>query len=275
METVNLLEFLNKAKDLYTLDYATCDEKLVNFLDLLAEDEQFTQKINLGLIYVNQKSLNQYTIVDGLARVVSLSLLLHAVYECYKKTTAKNEKAIKTIRSKYLLEGSRVKLHLPESEQEVFNKIIFGERLSGKEKKTPMFALLHNFWTQIKEEKLQASKIFKMLQKINVILVDTSNVPMRDVYYQLNKDKRNLNQIKLISSYLKNLGIKDEWDSIEKIYDNKIADIYLFFKDYFVTKFNFKEFKEDRLYEIFVNYFDTMLQYMSEDVLTYEQKCKG
>lgn len=48
MKVVNLLEFLNKAKDLYTLNYAMCDNELVNFLDLMVEDEQFTQKIDLG-----------------------------------------------------------------------------------------------------------------------------------------------------------------------------------------------------------------------------------
>ena len=95
MKVVNLLEFINSARDLFTLDYARCNGKLVNFLDLMTEDEQFTQKIDLGLIYVNQKSIDQYTIVDGLNRIVSLSLLLHAVCECYKKTTEQNVKAIK------------------------------------------------------------------------------------------------------------------------------------------------------------------------------------
>ena len=41
----------------------------------------------------------------------------------------------------------------------------------------------------------------------------------------------------------------------------------MFFKDFFATKFNFKSYNENRLYEIFVNYFETMLQYMSEDVV--------
>ena len=42
METINLLELLNKYKDLYTLDLASCDHELVNFLDLITEDEQFS-----------------------------------------------------------------------------------------------------------------------------------------------------------------------------------------------------------------------------------------
>ena len=50
MKVVNLLEFLNSAKDLFTLPYAKCDDNLVNFLDLMVEDEQFTQKIDLGEI---------------------------------------------------------------------------------------------------------------------------------------------------------------------------------------------------------------------------------
>lgn len=267
MEVVNLLEFLNSAKELYTLEYATCTHELVNFLDLMTEDEQFTQKIDLGLIFVKTKTLDQFTIVDGLSRILSLSLLLHAVCECYKKTSLKNDAAIKTIRTKYLLDGSKTKLRLSQNEQIIYDKILFGERLSGREKETKMFQLLHNFWSQIKEEKLQAANIFKMLNKVFITMVETANVPSRDLYYSLNKEKRELNQLALIDNYLKNIGIQSEWDVIKEVYNEKSADIKLFFKDFFVTKFNFKEYSTDRLYELFVNYFETMLQYMPEDTL--------
>ena len=100
METINLLELLNKYKDIYALDFASCDHNLVNFLDLITEDEQFTQKINLGIVYIDAKTLNQVVLVDGLSRILSLSLLLHAVCECFKKTSPKNESAIKTMRQK-------------------------------------------------------------------------------------------------------------------------------------------------------------------------------
>ncbi len=204
MEVVNLLKFLNSVRDLYTLDIARCDREFVNFLDLMTEDEQFTRSIDLGLIYLHQRTFDQYTIVDGLSRIVSLSLLLHAICECYKKTTPQNDKAIKTIRSKYLFSGgSKLKLHLNEDDAALYEKIINGERLSGLEKSKPMFQLLHNFWTQIKEEKLHASNIFKMLQKINVVLVDTDSVSKRDLYYRLNMSNRNINQIMLIDNYLK------------------------------------------------------------------------
>ena len=124
MKVVNLLEFLNNAQNLFTLNYAKCSEELVNFLDLMTEDEQFTQRIDLGIVFVEQKSLNQYTIVDGLNRILSLSLLLHAVCECYKKTTEQNEKAIRTIRKKYLLSNGKSKLQLNHKDNELFNKII-------------------------------------------------------------------------------------------------------------------------------------------------------
>ena len=266
MKVVNLLEFINNAKDLYTLDYARCDGELVNFLDLMTEDEQFTQKTDLGIIYINQKSIDQFTIVDGLNRILSLSLLLHAVCECYKKTTEQNTKAIKTIRRKYLVNAAKSKLHLNEADNILYNKIINGERLSGHEKARPMFILLHNFWSQIKEEKLQASKIFTMLKKISVTVVETDNVSKRNLYYKLNAS-RNLNQIALIEDFLKENGLRNEWESIKNVYFPKDSDITSFLKDFFVTKFHYKKFNPDRLYESFVNYFETMMQYMSEDSL--------
>ena len=264
MEVVNLLEFLNKSKTLYTLEYAKCGRELVNFLDLMTEDEQFTRSICLGTMFLSQKSFDQYLIVDGLDRILSLSLLLHAVCECYKKTSEKNDKAIKTIRSRYLLNGTKPKLHLVQKQQEIYNKIIFGERLSGNEKENPMFVLLHNFWSQIKEEQLKAANIFRMLQKITVFITDAEGVNVRDLYYTLNKNSSDLDLLLLVEDYLKNLGVEKYWDNIKKIFNYNLADLDLFFRDFFITKFSFKEYKRERLYEIFVNYFKTMLQYIPE-----------
>ena len=271
MKVVNLLEFLNNAQALFTLNYAKCSEELVNFLDLMTEDEQFTQRIDLGIIFVDQKSFDEFTVVDGLNRILSLSLLLHAVCECYKKTTAQNEKAIRTIRKKYLLSNGKSKLKLNEKDNDLFNKIINGERLSGHEKAKPMFKLLHNFWSQIKEEKLQAAKIFTMLKKIEVTLVETDDVSKRNLYYKLNSN-RNLNQITLIEDFLRENGVEKHWQEIRKKYFPKDNDLELFLKDFFVTKFNYKKFHPERLYESFVNYFETMMQYMPEDVLMNKMK---
>lgn len=263
MEVVNLLDFLNSAKNLYALDYARCDRELVNFLDLMVEDEQFTRTIDLGIIYLSEKTENKYIIVDGLSRIVSLSLLLHAICECYKKTTTQNEKAIKTIRNKYLLKGSSLKLQLSEKDAVLYEKIINSERLSGREKSMPMFQLLHNFWSQIKEEKLQAAKIFTMLNKIQVTIVDTEDVSKRNLYYKLNS-QRKLNQIALIDDYLKEKKIVELWQEIKSKYFVEKEDIYLFFRDFFLTKFNYKTFNQDRLYESFVNYFETMAQFVNK-----------
>lgn len=273
MEVVNLLEFLNMSRSITTLDYARCNRDLVNFLDLMTEDEQFVRKIDLGIIYINQKTADTYTIVDGVSRIVSLSLLLHAICECYKKTTAQNTKAIKTIRSKYLIKsGTKPKLMLNKEDGDLYTKIINGERLSGHEKSRPLFILLHNFWTQIKEEKLQAAKIFAMLKKIHVTLVETDDVNKRDIYYRVNLPNRALNQIDLINDYIKEKKLENEWQEIKEVYFVEKQDIILFLKDFFVTKFNFKTFNESRLYENFVNYCETMLQYVKKDVLMQQIK---
>ena len=225
----------------------------------------------MGIIFVDQKSLDQYTIVDGLNRILSLSLLLHAVCECYKKTSSQNDKAIRTIMKKYLLSDGKSKLRLNEKDSELFNKIINGEPLSGHEKATPMFKLLHNFWTQIKEEKLQAAKIFTMLKKIEVTLVETDNVSKRNLYYKLNSSRK-LNQIAFIEDFLRENGVEKIWQEIRDKYLPRENDVILFLIDFFVTKFNYKKFNPERLYESFVNYFETMMQYMPEDALMNKMK---
>lgn len=267
METVNLLDFLNMVSDLYTLDYIGWDDDLLDFLDLMLADEQFTQKIDLGLIFLRQETMEQFTIVDGLGRILSLSLLLHAVCECYKKTSPRNTEAIKTIRAKYLMAHKNTpKLRLPEKHAEIYSKIINGEKLSGHEKDTPMFILLHNFWSKIKEEKIQAASIFRMLKKITVTLVYTGDVSIRDLYYKLNSSK-NINQVLLIKDYLKEMKLEKTWSEVSEIFDNKDSDILLFLRDFFIPKFNYKKFDNDRIYESFVNYFETMLQYVKPDVI--------
>ena len=266
MEIVNLLDFLHNTRDICDIEYAGFNNNLVNILDLLNVDEQFTQKIQLGIIYYSPLTLDQYAIVDGLNRIVSLSLLLHAICECYKKTSERNDRAIKTIRSKYLLNGNRSKLRLSGRNQELYDKIINGERLSGKEKESKMFQLLHNYWVKIKEEKLLAANIFKMLQRVYVITAVVEPEIQRDVYYALKQDSHKLDQFALIRDYLKNIGIVDEWKNLLKIFPNK-SDFEIFLRDYFITKFSLEHFDENKLYENFVNYFETMLQYIQEDIL--------
>ena len=268
MKVINLLDFLNSVSNLYTLKFAKCGDELVNFLDLMTEDEQFTQKIDLGIIYIYQKTLNNYILIDGLSRFLSLSLLLHAVCECYKKTSAQNDKAIKTIRSKYLFHESKTKLRLPKTEQDIYEKIINGERLSGKEKEHPIFILLHNFWSSIKEENLQASKIFKMLQKIVITVVEAEDVSLLDLYCTLNKNTKGIDSLMLIAQYLKLLKLDNDWNIVRNLFQDKKADIVLFLKDFFITKFNYKKFDENRMYDFFVNYFETMLQYNKPEIVT-------
>lgn len=267
MENLNLLEFLNNAKYLYASDFAMCDDELINFLDLIKKEEQFVKKLNFGIMYVHQRELDKYTVVDGLNRIVSLSLLLHAICECYKKTSAKNDSAINKIRSKYLVYNNKTKLRLTQSQQIIYEKIINGEKLSGKEKNSPLFVLLHKFWTQIKEEKLQASTIFHMLEKIFVLITDIGDVSAREVFYALNKNNTKLNQLLLIEDYLKSIGLKKEWNLLSDIFQNNSNDIMQFFKDFFTTKFSFNEFNTQFLYENFVNYFETMLQYLPKATL--------
>ena len=266
MERINLLAFLNKVQLLHTLDFATCESDGVNYLDLMNFDEQFTQNFNLGIIYVSQKTLGQFVIIDGLNRFLSLSLLLHAICECYKKTTEKNDIAIKTIRSQYLLENNRTKLRLPGDYQRIYDKIIFGERLSGREKESPMFVTLHKFWSKIKENNLQASSIFKLLKKIQIIITDSGDVSPRELYYTTNQNIRELNQLLLIENFLSDLNLKKDWNDIKHLYKNSSEDLNLFFKDFFTTKINNK-YNEKFLYHYLTNYFDTMLQYMSAPVI--------
>lgn len=268
MEIKNLLEFLNKAQSISALDYAKCNAELPDFLNLTFIEGQFVNHINLGVIYISENNDNKFVLIDGLNRLLSLSLLLHAICECYKKTSEKNDKAVQIIRSKYLLNNTKTKLRLPPKMQMIYDKIIYGERLSGIEKNHPIFVTLHKYWVDIKENKLQAINIFNILQKLTITVVTADNINPRDLYYSINHNQCKINQSDLIEDYLKDFELNKTWQEIKKIYDDKNADLVMFFKDFYRNKFNYKEFKENLLYEYFVNYFQVMLKYQKgKDIL--------
>ncbi|MCQ2739684.1 MAG: hypothetical protein MJ237_05590 [bacterium] len=272
MEQVNLLKFLNSIKLLHTVEYAVCDLELKNLLEFVSKDCQFIQEINLGVIYTHEITPLQYTLVDGFNRILSLSLLLHAICECYKKTSEKNDNAINTIRQKYLLNKTQTKLRMNKKLQTIYDKIIYGERLSGNEKRHPMFVLLHKIWSQIKENELQAATIFKTLQKFSVIKVETKTIEPRDLYYSLNKDHKNINPILLMDNYLNDTNIKDSWKEFKDLFDNKRAEITAFFEVFFRSKFDYREFNDSDLFGYFKNYFETMIQYQTKDSIVSNLK---
>lgn len=260
MKFFNLLEFLNNAKSLQMLDYARCCSSLVNYLETMPIEEQFFKNFDVGVFFLKETDYEKYTIIDGASRLLSLSLLLHSICECYKRTTQKNEKAIETIRRKYLLGGKNLKLRLSEPENTIYQKIINGERLSGHEKSTPMFLLMHKYWTIIKENKLQAASIFNTLNKYTVTIANVENVSMRNLYYSLH-DKNSLNQLLLIEDYISEKKCIDSWQNVKNSLLNNDEDLILFLNDYFVTKFNIKTYKSEDLYMNFYNYFETMSEY--------------
>ncbi|MCQ2754403.1 MAG: hypothetical protein MJ231_05065, partial [bacterium] len=157
------------------------------------------------------------------------------------------------------------KVQRPPKQEVVYEKILSQERLSGKEKDTPMFRLLHAFWSQIKADKLQACKIFKMLDKVVVTIVESGSVSHRDLYYELNKNNYDINQLLLIKDYMQEICCINYWDDFKAVFNGNIDDINNFFKNFFVTKFSFKEFSPKRLYEIYVNYVVTMSRYNSAE----------
>ena len=248
-----------------TLCCASFKDVEFNVLDLLSEEEQFLQKIDLGIIYLQQSTMDNVVIIDGVQRILSVSLLLHAICECYKKTSIKNDKAIDYIKKNYLKSADKMRLRLHSEEHIIYEKIVNGERLSGKEKKSSVFLMLHKMWTQIKEEQLQASDILNMLNKTSVTIVEVEDVVLRDLYYSLNKEYKNLNQIALIEDYLKSFNLENQWKELISVFSSVEFDLLLFLKDFFVTKFNFNQYSENKIYDYFVNYFETMLQYLSKE----------
>lgn len=278
MDRYKVLDFLENTGHLHALGYAKkCiySAKLSNYMFDLFD---IKEKEYLGVIYTKPIKPGEHYIVDGLSRLVAISLFLLAVCECWKNTTERNELLIRKIRAKYLLRNDRPKIILPDKMNKIYESLMLGERLSGREKKTILFCTYHEYWTKLKLGNYELKDIMEKIDNLYLYNNDIETTETRDFYFMLNSDSPKLNQIALIRDFLKENDASYEWAEIEQLFYNNKDYLLMFLRDYLITKYRSTKIPYNGYYTVLKDYVKHLKKYkpvakivekMHESAVTY------
>jgi len=271
VEKTKILKILSKAETLYVADYNDTYGVSVNMIKKLFQYNDFGKALNLGNIVLEEIAEGEYVVVEGIQKLVTLSLILFALCECYKQTNTANEEAISKIYERYLLGKFGVKFHLNGENKEIYEKIIYKERLSDEEKENPLFVVLHKFWEEIKQESISANELYKLLKAIDCYSIVIKNGEGLEFYYSINKNNSRLDTTKLIRSYLykRESSLIYIWDDMVQHFID--ADIYnmfkLFLKDFLSIQNTKLKLNDAEIFPFFIAYYEDMVKNKSPELV--------
>ena len=274
---ISILDLLKTAKNLnsagFSGGYNLTAEKADEYFDDLIMNSSGSNPIFSGIIIAEEQKNKAFTIVDGIQRIITFNLLLAALCYCAKNTTLKNEQAREKIFKRYLTFNDDTRLNLISDEQEIFRKIIFSIPISDKEKNTNIFKAFERFVINVKELRVSATELFKVISRIQFIVVfsEPSAVSARELYQSLNKAKSEKIQIRLITSFL-NQNCEEnllQWNNSIKRYKNAdLNEKFLnFMVDFLTVQNNGKIPANTKVYDSFKHYFYTMNKYQSAETI--------
>lgn len=259
--TTRLLDILQKTQVFYSTEYSGEFEAPADLLELIIENFSTGEPIFLGLVFCQKIENNSVIVVDGIKRIISLSLLLHAICECYKLTNNKNTHAIDLIKKRYLFNNFGTKIQLNGREKSIYEKIVNYERMTDEEKEHPMFKTLHEFWAKIKMNNLSATQLFNQIKQIKVLFCAYENceIENRDLYKSLNCNNPNIEELQLITNFIEqNAGDNATlWYDIVDMFKNAdmMRKFRYFLKDFLTIQKNGIIPKDNELYTSFKKYY--------------------
>lgn len=273
IEKTNILKILSKSKTLCVADYNDTYGVSANMIQKLFQFNDFGKPLNLGIIVLEEFEEDGYIVVEGIQKLVTLCLVMFALCECYKQTNMANEEAISKIYERYLLGKYGVKLNLNGENKNVYEKIIYKERLSDEEKENSLFIVLHQFWQEIKDKGISANELYHALKSIECYVVKINHGEGLDFYYSMNKSSRWLDTPKLIRSYL-----SKKVQSLVYIYDQMVNNYFecgiydlfsKFLQDFLSIQNSNLSVHETEIFPFFVAYYEKMEKMRTpEQILT-------
>lgn len=276
---INVSEILSGAENIisagFSDGYNFDDVNAIEFFNELIENSTYPSPIFSGIL-IMQKSGNSYTVVDGIQRITTMSLLLCALCESYKNTSRKNDEARKKILERFLLNGSEPKLQLREEDQNVYKKILFSEALEGSEYEHNLMQAYNAFLGQMQHRKITGTDLFRVISKIEFmfILVEESEVATSDLYLALNKNK---SQINLITDYITKVDRKmlPAWLETINAYNDLGYSGLLepFLKDFLTIQSDGKTPSKNALFNKFKSYYSKISRYRNSKQII-ENLCK-
>lgn len=268
---ISVSELLSNAKNLisagFSVGYSFDELKAEEYFDELIKNSAFSSPIFSGILILEKSKVaaESLTVIDGLQRLTTISLLLCALCDTYKGTSKNNEEAKDKILNRYLISGNEPKLKLTGEEQNIYKKILFSQWLIDKEIENNLVLAYHSFVDKIKARKISGTELFRIISKIQfmVIVTDKSEVPVRDLYQALNSNNKGKSQINLISDFIIQ---EDEdaivvWQQIADSFKNTEHLLESFVRDFLITRSDEEISNKSALYNNFKNYFYKISKY--------------
>lgn len=273
---ISISEILNNVDKLASTGFSggyNFDEvNAAEYFDDLIENSLISDPIFSGILIAEkaEKSENELTIIDGLQRIITINLLLCALCENYKNISKKNEEAKNKVFNRYLVINNEPKLKLTGEEQELYKKILFSQELTKNEKATNLVKAYKSFLDKIREHKISGTDLFKIISKIQFMLVttDKSEVSIRELYLTINSNKEKT-QINLISDFIKHknksagLLWQEILESYKELGDNNIIEEFV--SDFLTVQNDSKIADKNALYSNFKIYFNKILKYQNTE----------
>jgi len=268
IKKLNLLDILQKSQVLSSAGYFGTFRAPVDLLEVVLDNFDLEDNITLGLMFLQKKGDEEYIVVDGMKRLISLSLFLHAICECYKMTNEKNIHAIELIKTRYLFnKDNETKIKLCGYEKNIYEKLVKYEKMTDEEKEHPMFMHLHDYWAKIKMDNISAVKIFNEIKKMDVLCCVCENfeIENRDLYNMLHS---NVDEIALISDFVKE-NAKESLQIWQDTLNNfKDRDLMPYFTDFLKNYLTIQKngvIPEFGLYMSFKRYFRKNISYRKQE----------
>lgn len=265
VKTTKLLDLIQKTQVFYSTEYSGEFQAPADLLELILENSETKEALINGVMFFKKIENNSLLVIDGMKRLISLSLLLHAICECYKLTNNKNIHAIDLIKKRFLFNEFGTKIRLNGYEKHIYEKIINYEKMTDEEKEHPMFKTLHEFWAKIKMNNLSATQLFNQIKQIKILEVncDDCEIESRDLYQFLNCNNERIEEIQLITNFIEEKA-KDEafhWYEIVDMFKNAdmMRKFRYFLVDFLTIQKNGIIPKENELYISFKKYYLRML----------------
>lgn len=264
---ISVSEILNSSKSFlsagFSAGYSFDAKKAADYFDELIKNSISPSPIFSGILIMELSDEN-YTVIDGLQRLITISLLLCALCEIYKVNSKNNQEARDKIFNRYLIDGKEPKLKLTGEEHIIYKKILFSEWLIDQEIENNLAQAYQSFLDKIKAGKISANELFRCVSKIQFMLVvtDKSEVSLRDLYETINSEHKGQSQINLISDFIAQQD-KSALGLWQQMIDSFKGSYLLesFIKDFLTTRADEQVSDKGALYNNFKNYFYKISKY--------------
>lgn len=276
MFKVGLLDFLSKVNHISVLNCSSDFEYVKDIFDVIFRGKYHDSEIDLGIIYVKKNSDKEYIIIDGKRRILALSLLLSAIAEYHSNISPTVSVLANQINLRYLKYTNDPKLSLFGLEKTVYEKIINKEPLSYNEKQTELYITYDMLLQNIKNLDFDIDQFYDLIIRVKVNIIFIDEFSDRDIFYTINKDLRQLNQLMLIKSYLAESHHSEIVDNLYFFFNYKI-DLFLgFLKAYLSPKFSTLIEDDNQIYDYFVKYIENIKKYQNfeEIILGFTRTAK-